>query len=73
MLHTFEAVIDSDGKIRPLEETNLPVGHRAFVTVLDEESHGLVSETVLLSERSLAEDWNRPEEDEAWSYLQSEQ
>jgi Protein of unknown function (DUF2442) len=23
-----------------------------------------------LSERSLAEDWNRPEEDAAWSYLQ---
>ncbi len=29
-----------------------------------------VSETALLSEAALAEDWNRPEEDEAWSYLQ---
>jgi len=28
-----------------------------------------ISETALLSEVSLAEDWLRPEEDEAWSYL----
>ena len=29
-----------------------------------------VSETALLSEAALREDWNRPEEDEAWSHLQ---
>jgi hypothetical protein len=29
-----------------------------------------VSATALLSEQALAEDWNRPEEDEAWSHLQ---
>ena len=28
-----------------------------------------VPETALLSEATLAEDWNRPEEDEAWSHL----
>jgi uncharacterized protein (DUF433 family) len=28
--------------------------------------------TALQSEESLAEDWNRPEEDEAWSHLQPE-
>ena len=28
-----------------------------------------VAETALLSEEALAEDWDRPEEDEAWSYL----
>jgi hypothetical protein len=27
------------------------------------------SETELLSERSLAEDWNKPQEDEAWQHL----
>lgn len=32
-----------------------------------------VSETALLSEQALAEDWNRPEEDEAWSHLQQVQ
>ena len=29
-----------------------------------------VTETALLSEPALAEDWNKPEEDEAWSHLQ---
>lgn len=28
------------------------------------------NETALLSEPTLAVDWNRPEEDEAWAYLQ---
>jgi hypothetical protein len=73
MLHTFEAVIDQQGKIQPLEETDLPVGRRALVTVLDEEPLLTVAETALLSEAALAVDWDRPEEDEAWSYLQSEQ
>ena len=73
MLHTFEAVIDKDGKIQPLEEAELPAGRRALVTVLDEEGSALISETALLSEAAFAEDWNRPEEDEAWAYLQPEQ
>lgn len=30
-----------------------------------------VSETAVLSEAALAEDWDRPEEEAAWSYLQS--
>ena len=30
-----------------------------------------VNEEALLSEAALAEDWNRPEEDAAWAYLQS--
>jgi hypothetical protein len=29
-----------------------------------------VHEAALLSEAALAEDWNRPEEDVAWSHLQ---
>ncbi|MCI0681466.1 MAG: hypothetical protein L0Y71_05120 [Gemmataceae bacterium] len=28
-----------------------------------------LNEAALLSEAALAEDWNRPEEDAAWSYL----
>lgn len=31
----------------------------------------VVSETALLSEAALAEDWDRPEEDAVWSHLQS--
>lgn len=30
-------------------------------------------ETALLSEAALAEDWLRPEEDEAWAYLQRQE
>jgi hypothetical protein len=40
------------------------------VIILEEEPALSVSETALLSEPALAEDWNRPEEDEAWSHLQ---
>ncbi len=50
----------------------LPVARRTPVTILEEEPAGgaaLVSETALLSEAALAEDWNRPEEDAAWAYL----
>ena len=35
-----------------------------------EETSSPQLETGLLSENALAEDWNRPEEEEAWSYLQ---
>ena len=40
---------------------------RAYVTILDDERD--IPDTALLSESALAEDWNRPEEDTAWSYL----
>ena len=36
--------------------------------IVDEPSEA--HETALLSEAALAEDWNRPEEDAAWSHLQ---
>jgi len=32
-----------------------------------------ISETALLSEPALADDWNRPEEDVAWSHLRPAQ
>jgi len=47
-----------------------PQRTRALVTSLD-ETHPVASpETALLSESALAADWNRPEEDAAWSHLQ---
>ena len=69
MLQTFEAIIDQQGQVRPVEPIKLPPGRRVLVTILDKAIID-VSETALLSEAALAEDWNRPEEDEAWSYLQ---
>ena len=32
-----------------------------------------INEALTYASSSLAEDWNRPEEDEAWSYLQPDQ
>ena len=71
MLRTIEATIDIDGKVHLQQEIQLPEPRRALVTILDEPAY-LISETTLLSEDSLAEDWMRPEEDEAWAHLQTD-
>jgi hypothetical protein len=68
MIRTIEAVIDSKGNVRLLEEVQLPGPRRALVTILQDAPRA--HETALLSEPALAADWNRPEEDAAWSYLQ---
>jgi len=70
MIKTVEAVIDENGQVRLLEAINLPVARRALVTILEEEPATSIAETALLSESALAEDWNKPEEDAAWSHLQ---
>lgn len=72
MIRTVEAVIDEQGVVRLLEDVHLPSTRRALVTILEDEPAERTNETALLSEAALAEDWNRPEEDEAWSHLQSE-
>ena len=71
MIKTVEAVIDERGRVNLLEPIHLPAMRRALVTILDEKPVIHVSETALLSESALAKDWNRPEEDAAWSHLQS--
>ena len=73
MIRTVEAVIDESGSVHLLETVAVPAARRALVTILEEEPVRHVTETALLSEAALAEDWNRPEEDEAWAYLESEQ
>ena len=65
---TIEAIIDQDGNIRLLEPVHLSSSKRALVTIL-EDPISTVSETALLSEKALAEDWLKPEEDKAWSHL----
>lgn len=71
MIHrTLEAVVDDLGQIRLLTAIPLPAGRRVLVTILEEEQTFPVDEVTLLSEAALAEDWNRPEEDAAWLYLQ---
>ena len=69
MIQTAEATIDETGKIHLVQPIKIKGVHRALVTVLEEppiQTH----ETALLSEASLAEDWLKPEEEQAWSHLQ---
>ncbi|HJR08874.1 MAG TPA: hypothetical protein VJ842_16570 [Pyrinomonadaceae bacterium] len=70
MIQTIKAVVDEQGRVRLLEEIKLTGVRRALVTILEEAPDTEASETALLSEQALAEDWQRPEEDEAWSHLQ---
>ena len=70
MIRTVEATIDPRGYVRLLEVVQVTATRRALVTILDDEPTAGLSETALLSERALAEDWSRPEEDRAWSHLQ---
>jgi hypothetical protein len=73
MMRTVEAVIDEDGNVRLLESVRPSTARRVLVTILEEGPVTKVNESALLSEDALAEDWNRPEEDEAWAHIQSEQ
>ncbi|MEX2300073.1 MAG: hypothetical protein WD733_03995 [Bryobacterales bacterium] len=73
MIRTVEAIVDEDGNVRLLEPIRLPAERRAIVTILEEAPAKDPSEGALLSEAALAEDWNRPEEDEAWSHLRPAQ
>ena len=75
MLQTVEAMIDETGNVRLLGPLQLSSARRALVTILDETRAGgeqthAFPEKALLSEPALASDWNRPEEDAAWSHLQ---
>ena len=70
MIKTVEAVIHEHSNVTLLEPVRLGVPRRALVTILDEKPAARASETALLSEAALGEDWNRSEEDEAWAHLQ---
>ena len=69
MIKTIEAVIDELGRVRLLEPVVVAHTRRALVMILEEEPAD-PQETARLSENALAEDWNRPEEEAAWSHLQ---
>jgi hypothetical protein len=72
MIRTVEATIDEHGNVRLLEPVQLPSTRRALVTILEDVPVVSANETALLSEPVLAKDWDRPEEDAAWSHLQQE-
>ena len=78
MPKTVEAVVDEDGYIRLPDSISLRRDQRVLVTILEEANEGnqdveadsKAGETALLSEETLAEDWTREQEDEAWTHLQ---
>jgi hypothetical protein len=64
MPNALEVEIDESGAIHPLDATiKLPQGRA--ILILGTPDHSCY----LLSELALA-DWLRPEEDEAWAYIQ---
>ena len=69
MLQTIEGIIDQNGKLKILDKVKLPKSRRIIITILNEEPSDEVVNLALLSEPALAQDWERPEEDEAWSHL----
>ncbi|MDQ2918739.1 MAG: hypothetical protein M3R10_02535 [Verrucomicrobiota bacterium] len=70
-MQTVPAEIDEQGNVKLLGKLNNAAKTRAFVTVFDKDE--AIAETTLLSEPALAEDWSRPEEEEAWSHLNAGQ
>lgn len=71
-MRTVEAIIDEQGAGRLSEDVHLPGARRALVTILGERPTTRDNEAALPSETALARDWERSEEDEAWSHLQQE-
>ena len=69
MIRTVEAIIDEEGNCGLLEPVHLPSARRALVMILEDSPLANVPEAALLSEAALGEDWNRREEEEAWSHL----
>ena len=67
MLQALEATIEASGAVHLLEPIHLAHSCRAIVTILEEPE---IPETALLSQQMLAQDWESPEEDAAWSHLQ---
>lgn len=68
MRHTLEAVLQADGVLRFLVLVRLTESQRVLVTFtqpLDEAVDGAGA-----SQRSLAVDWLRDEEDAAWAHFQ---
>ncbi len=72
MLKSVEAIIEKNGEVRLQKPIHLRTRCRAILTILDEKPE-IIAETALMSEVALSEDWNRPEEEKAWSHLQKVQ
>ena len=66
MIVTLKAIIH-DGKVELAEPANLPEGAKVLVTVLPEDGTDLWLD---VSQKSLAEIWDNPEDDDSAKLLQ---
>ena len=64
----YEAVVETDGRIRLSRAVHLEKGLKVLVAVPGFEKDSALS-GIALSEPSLADDWLNPEEEEAWAHL----
>jgi len=65
----YEAVVESDGRIRLNTPVHLEKGLRVLVAI-PQTDLDIAESGIALSEPALAVDWNKPEEDDAWAHLQ---
>ena len=71
MLRTIEATLETSGRVTLKEAFAVTGPTRVLITILEEvpAEDWQLNEAAILSESSLAKDWLRPEEDEAWKHL----
>ena len=69
MENIFEAVVETDGRIRIQNPVHLKAGSKVIVSVPSDDSDSVVS-GVVLSEGALTADWLNSEEEAAWPHLQ---
>jgi hypothetical protein len=69
MENLYEAVVDTDGRIRLSTAVHLEKGLKVLVAVPRSHMDSTLS-GIVLSEPALADDWLNPEEEEAWAHLQ---
>lgn len=72
MHKTIRCYIDENRQVRVLGNIELPAGKNALITILDPDDAAGGNESAYLSEAALGKDWNRVEEDKAWSGLSGE-
>ncbi len=73
MSRTLKALLEPGGTVRLLEPVKVDAPQHALLTILEDSDIQGLPTAALLSEASLAADWLRPEEDEAWAHLQQGQ
>lgn len=72
MLNTYVAETEKQGNLQLPKGLRLPEGRWILITALDDASTPKANDEALLSESARREDWDNPEEDDAWDCLNRE-